>query len=227
MVMRSQRFSKPAIIFVTPDNFSKDIGKAIVLTKAVIDGGVSLVQIRDRKGTPDDIRTVVYALLGEGVSTHNLVINGMPPADVLSLNKGLGIHIKEKDIPMLLPAAKELMAPNAVIGCAVHTAAAAKQAADITEPDYFQVGTMFATSSHPGKIPEGPSLLDEIRNAVGSSPLLIGVGGIGPDNVNVVIDHGADGVAVLSLLASAPNPTVTAASLLNKCEIAYTAQNLA
>jgi len=45
---------------------------------------------------------------------------------------------------------------------------------------------MFPSNSHPGKTPEGPKLLKEIRAAVGDSFNLIGVGGIEKSNVTQV-----------------------------------------
>ncbi len=49
--------------------------------------------------------------------------------------------------------------------------------------DYVQIGTMFSTQSHPGKPPEGPSLIKAARQCIleeyaHSNILLLGVGGI-------------------------------------------------
>lgn len=213
--------SRPSLLFVTPDRFSQDIPKAIELTKAIIEGGASLVQVRDRKGTSESIVKLVKSLIDANIPPHKLLVNGMAPEEVVGIDEGLGVHIKEKDIKKYLIQAKNVMPSNTIIGCAVHNAENAKAAVDIHEPSYFQVGTMFATPSHPGKIPEGPTLLKEIREVVGASPMLIGIGGIGEDNIETVIGHGADGVAVVTLLAAANNPTATATSLLSACQKAY------
>lgn len=218
--------SRPSVLFVTPDGFSKDRSRALALTQAVLNGGASLVQVRDRKASPEGVFEVIETLLAEGVPASNLVVNGMDPRDVVNIDNRLGVHIKEKDIEVYLHAAKEVMSPQTIIGCAVHDATIAKQAMDIHQPTYFQVGTMFATMSHPRKIPEGPTLLEEIREVVGSSPLLVGIGGIEPSNVSTVIRHGGDGVAVVTLLASAENPTKATAELLECCEEAYAARSV-
>ncbi|MCS7300561.1 MAG: thiamine phosphate synthase, partial [Fimbriimonadales bacterium] len=70
--------------------------------------------------------------------------------------------------------------------------------------DYLLVGTMYPTQSHPDNLPEGISLLQAIRGAV-SIPL-IAVGGITPERVAECLQAGAQGVAVISGIADAPDP---------------------
>ena len=57
---------------------------------------------------------------------------------------------------------------------------------------------MFETASHVGKVPEGVRLMRDVRSAVGESSVLMGVGGITPENAHQVLDAGASGVAVIS-----------------------------
>lgn len=63
---------------------------------------------------------------------------------------------------------------------------------------------MFATQSHPGKEPEGVSLLAEVRqclNAEGlGAVLVIGVGGVDGRNCGKVMAAGGDGVAAIRCL---------------------------
>lgn len=223
------KFSKPVLLFVTPDNFSKDLERAVKLSQAVLEGGTTLIQIRDRKGEASSIRNAVKALLSSGISAKSLVVNGLPVEEVSALDASLGIHVKEKDIGVVLPSLREKMSEEAVVGCAVHTAEVAKKALELCNVDYMQVGTMFATSSHPGKIPEGPGLLSECRHAVGDAAALIAVGGIEESNIPTVIKHGADGVAVVTRLAAAESPAAAATAVLNIMRDAYkrTSESLA
>lgn len=211
----------PSVVFVTPDDFSQDLTKALALVHSVLAGGVSLVQIRDQKASSSEIQDVVEGLLRNGIPADKLTVNGMSPTDVMTIDLGLGVHIKERDIYKYLLEAKEVVPTDNIIGCAVHSAASAKQALDVHRPSYFQVGTMYATKSHPGKLPEGPSLIREVHNIVGKSPVLIGIGGIDESNLHNVLEHGADGIAVISLLAAAEDPCATSTSLVNMCKKAY------
>lgn len=226
MQVGNVKLPRPMLIFVTPDNFSKDLKRAITLSKTVLEGGTTLIQVRDRKATLQDIPSVVNALLSVDIPPQNLVINGMKPADVLAIHPSLGIHIKEKDIPEFLPLVKEEMRTSNVIGCAVHNTEIAKEAIDILNPDYFQVGTMFATQSHPGKLPEGPGLLQDIRQVVGNEVALVGIGGISNENVPIVMQHGADGIATVTLLSEANDVVEAASSLMEVSRREYqTAQS--
>ncbi|KAK4535723.1 hypothetical protein CDCA_CDCA06G1748 [Cyanidium caldarium] len=100
-----------------------------------------------------------------------------------------------------------------VLGTSVHTVEEALQAAESAlNVSYLLVGTMFATPSHPEKAGaasvEGPALMQRVSHALrGSGILLYGIGGITTDNMDVVLQAGADGVAgirhVDALLAAA------------------------
>ncbi|KAI0565223.1 Thiamine monophosphate synthase [Gracilaria domingensis] len=221
LVSNTKTLSKPSVIFITPNNVCQNIGATLQLVKAVLCGGVSLVQVRDMNSTTPQVKQLIQALLAGGVPAHTLAINGMDPHEVVGIDRQLGVHIKERDIGKLLPEAKEVMPRGSVIGCAVHSTQAARQVKDIHEPSYLQVGTMYSTQSHPGKIPEGPRLVKEIRNVVGKATMLIGVGGINEDNLASVIDHDADGVAVITELSNANDPQMKAASLLKLCQTAF------
>lgn len=217
----SNKMSRPCTVFVTPDYFSQDLTKAVGLVKSVLAGGISLVQIRDLKASPSEIQDIVGGLLRNGIPADKLAMNGISPTKVLKIDRGLGVHIKERDINEFLLEAKQVMPTENIIGCAVHSTASVKQALDIHQPSYFQVGTMYATKSHPGKIPEGPSLIREIRGLVGNSSLLIGIGGIDESKLHDVFESGADGVAVISLLAAAEDPWSTSKSLVNTSRKAH------
>lgn len=203
---------RPALVFVTPNDFSKDLSRALSLANAALSGGAALIQIRDRTSSPDDLLRVTEALLHGGIPPHKLVINGLSAVDVAGISSSLGLHVRESDIDVVLPTAVEIL-PDSVIGCAVHSKEAASRAAAFGVR-YMQVGTMFATQSHPGKKPEGPGLLHEVREAAGEHVALIGIGGIDAGNVSEVMKAGADGVAVVSLLAAADDPAEAAAELM-------------
>jgi len=97
-----------------------------------------------------------------------------------------------------------------LIGASVHALDEAIQA-ERDGADYLVVGTMFNTRTHPGKVPEGPMLMQKIREAVRLP--LIGIGGITAENAPSVMSAGADGVAVISEILSASDPTQAARRL--------------
>lgn len=207
----------PSIVFVTPNGFCQDQENALQKTQDVIAAGVSLVQIRDRIATKSEIKRLVHLLLSAGVRPSNLSLNGFPPSDVMSLSPELGVHIRETDISEYAPEAMAMVPRNTAVGCSVHSVSSAKHAMKILAPTYIQVGTMFTTNSHPGKIPEGPSLMRAIRQAVGPEQGLIGIGGIGEHNLHEVFESGATGVAVISTIAASTNAYEATSDLVKSC----------
>lgn len=209
---------KPALVFVTPNGYCQDYDKALGQTQDVIAAGASLVQIRDRLATTTEILRLAENLMSVGVKPSNLSINGVHPNDVFRLSPALGVHIREADLPEYSPAARTLQQTHAITGCSVHSVASAKRAMEVLAPTYIQVGTMFSTGSHPGKIPEGPALLRAIRRELGPKQALIGIGGISERNLQTVFENGATGIAVISSIAASHNTHAAASELLQACE---------
>lgn len=216
----AMRMSVPSVVFVTPNGICADHGRAKFIASEVLEGGVSLIQIRDRLATDEQVVATASALLSAGISASKISVNGVHPNLVQKLSPNLGVHIREEKISDWVQEAKKIMAPDAIISCSVHSVESASKALVGGGPSYLQVGTMYPSTSHPGKIPEGPSLLRDIRKTVGPKQVIIGIGGVKEDNLNAVIENGADGVAVISGISSADDPRAAAANLLRLCQIA-------
>lgn len=212
---------KPAVVFVTPDGFSQDHDKAAKLAKQALDGGISLIQIRDVPALSSEILSVTEALLAAGVPPKRISVNGIPPSTVGELSPDLGVHIRENKIAEFLEEAKQTMGPNATISCSIHSVESAQMAIAHGGPSYLQVGTMYPSTSHPDKIPEGLPVLRAVREAVGPSQMIVGIGGINEGNLVDVIRNGADGVAVISSISKTNDPGKAAAGLMTLCQGAY------
>ena len=78
--------------------------------------------------------------------------------------------------------------------------------------DLLVAGTIYASRSHTGVEPAGPSILSSIAGQV-SLPLL-GIGGIGPANIGNVIEAGAWGAAVISAVLEADDPGVACRDMM-------------
>ena len=106
-----------------------------------------------------------------------------------------------------------------MISCSAHSVESVKNALKYGRPNYFQIGTMFTTRTHPGKTPEGPQLIARIRQSVPHSSPLVAVGGIDANNAPELIRVGADGVAVITAISNAADPqqaTTRLASVVNE-----------
>lgn len=212
---------KPALIFVTPNGFSQSYSRALRTTKDALAGGTSLVQVRDRHATTTELLNVTETLLSAGIPPSKLSINGLHPSEVLGLSCELGVHIREADIGEISTPARTLLPSNVIVGCSVHSVDSARRAMTLLAPAYIQVGTMFSTGSHPGKIPEGPALLRAIRQEVGTEQMLVGIGGIDRDNLAAVFENGGSGIAVISSISASQDAFGAASELLRICNESF------
>jgi thiamine-phosphate pyrophosphorylase len=109
-----------------------------------------------------------------------------------------------------------LLGPHATLGLSVKTIAEA-EAAPIELIDYAGVGGIFATSSKAQASPpigvEGFARVAEALRRRAPNLPVCGIAGIDAGNAAEVIGAGAGGVAVISALSLAPDPTAAARAL--------------
>ncbi len=157
--------------------------------------GVTLIQYRDKPGSPQEILANAAAIRAAAPSA-TLILNDR--ADLAQLAACNGVHLGQSD---LTPAdARQILGPNAIIGISTHTPAQV-ELADQTPADYLAIGPIFSTATKPDAEP--PVGLEGIRRARAlTAKPLVAIGGITPANVAAVVAAGADSIAVISALFS-------------------------
>jgi thiamine-phosphate pyrophosphorylase len=178
-----------------------------VVAEAVA-GGVTVVQLREKDCSTREFvalaRRLVAMLSPLGVP---LIINDR--ADVALAVGADGLHIGQSD--MDYADARRIMGPDAIIGLSAQTTQEAV-AAERLDVDCLGVGPIFATTTKEvDNPPWGPEGLRDLRAR--SRHALVGIGGINASNAASVIRAGADGVAVVSAICSAPDPRNAAREL--------------
>jgi thiamine-phosphate pyrophosphorylase len=112
--------------------------------------------------------------------------------------------------------ARALLGREAIIGVSIKSVAAA-EAVPVGLFDYAGVGGVYATLSkaqdNPPIGPEGLARIAEVLHRRAPNVPLVGIAGIDAGNAAAVIAAGADGVAVISALALAPDPAAAARAL--------------
>lgn len=178
------------------------------VTAAAVDGGVTLVQLRDKTAaTGDLIRTagrLLDVLRPRGVK---LLVNDR--VDVALASGAAGVHLGQSDMP---PAtARRLLGEDAVIGLSI-THPDELASADPAVIDYLGVGPVFATTT---KGDASPPLDDAaIRRIVAGTGLpTVGIGGITAANAARPRMLGLGGVAVVSAICAAADPAAAARAL--------------
>jgi len=189
-------------------------GRSLVdLTRLVVAGGATLIQLRDKHGATramiEVARAIKAALAGTGVP---LVVNDR--VDVALVAGADGVHVGQED--MRAEDARRLLGPNAIIGLSIKSVALAN-AAPLDVLDYVGVGGVYATTSKDNPNPPiGVAGLADIVAAFRARKRdlpVCGIAGIDATNAAPVIGAGADGVAVISALSMQADPQAAARAL--------------
>jgi thiamine-phosphate pyrophosphorylase len=183
------------------------------LTRMVVAGGATLIQLRDKHGDTrqmiETARAILAVLAGTGVP---LVVNDR--VDVAMVAGADGVHVGQED--MRVEDARRLLGPKAIIGLSIKTVALAN-AAPIELLDYVGVGGVYATTSKENtNKPIGIAGLREIVTAFRARKRdlpVCGIAGIDAANAAPVIAAGADGVAVISALSMTADPEAASREL--------------
>jgi thiamine-phosphate pyrophosphorylase len=183
------------------------------LTRMVVAGGATLIQLRDKHGATrrmiDEARAIKAVLAGTGVP---LVINDR--VDVAMIAEADGVHVGQDD--MHAEDARRLLGPKAIIGLSIKTVALAN-AAPLDVLDYAGVGGVYATTSKDNpNAPIGVAGLHDIVTVFRARKRdfpIVGIAGIDAGNAAPVVEAGADGVAVISSLSMKDDPQGAAREL--------------
>ena len=165
--------------------------------EALAGGGATIIQLRDKNGSPrelyDSALAAVKVARRLGVL---LIINDR--VDIAVASGADGVHLGKDDLPP--ERVRALLGPDRIIGFSTHTLEQAL-AADLLPIDYLAIGPMFQTSTKEKPDPVVDlEVLGEIKRHV-SKPL-VAIGGITLERARLVIEAGADSVAVISDLYS-------------------------
>ncbi|MFB3879652.1 MAG: thiamine phosphate synthase [Armatimonadota bacterium] len=178
------------------------------VARAALEGGATIIQFRDKTLSGRELVEIACALRALTRALRaTFIVNDR--VDVALACDADGVHLGQQDLP--IAAARRLLGPASLIGASAATPSEAL-ACEQAGASYLGVGPIFPT---PSKADAGEAIglsaLAEIRRAV-RLPLLA-IGGITCQNVAEVIAAGADGVAVISAVADAPDMAAAAADL--------------
>jgi len=175
-----------------------------------IEGGVSLVQLRDPEAKTgflvDQARALLALLRPAGIP---LIINDR--VDVALAVGADGVHVGQLD--MTVPDVRALVGSGLIVGLSVSTLAQLERsAAVLAGVDYLGVGPIFATQTKPdAATPIGPSGLAAV---VAATQLpVVAIGGLKRSNAATAIRAGAAGVAVVSEICCAEDPALATREL--------------
>ncbi len=171
------------------------------LARMVLENGAGALQLRDKRGTFEEILSAarsLQALCDEyGVP---FIINDNP---YLAREAGAdGVHLGQEDIPVAL--AREIIGPDRLIGLSTHTREQALSG-ETSGADYLGFGPAFATAT---KVqPYLPLGLEFMQWAAQSLRVpFVAIGGITPQNARELASVGVSNIAVISALGESDDP---------------------
>ena len=165
---------------------------------AMIEGGSRIIQLR-LKSNPTQRNLEDADKVAEQCRRHGVIWIVNDRADIALLTCA-GLHLGQDDMPA--STARGLLGETAIIGLSTHNASQMR-AATLEPVDYVAIGPVFATVSKEQPDPEvGLDGIAQVRMLTNLP--MIAIGGITRDNVESVLDAGADSVAVIGDLYPDP-----------------------
>jgi thiamine-phosphate pyrophosphorylase len=197
----------PSLYLVTDRELALGRSLEYIVAEAIA-GGVTMVQLREKDCTTGAFIDLAQRLLAITRPPRvPLIINDR--LDVALAVDADGVHVGQSDMPPLL--ARRLIGPDKILGLSVESLADAV-AAEMLEVDYLGVSPVFLTATKPEATNAlGLEGLREIRRI--SRHPLVAIGGMNQQTAASTIAAGADGIAVVSAICSAPDPRAAAAAL--------------
>lgn len=166
-------------------------GRFLSYVEAALDGGVTLLQYRDKSG--DEARRLREASellkLCERYKTR-LIINDDAE---LAARLGVGVHLGQNDGS--LPDARALLGHRAVVGATCHGSLELARKAKADGATYVAFGRFFTSHTKPDAPAVPLDLLNQVRASV-NLPIAV-IGGITVENAPPLVEHGADLLAVV------------------------------
>jgi thiamine-phosphate pyrophosphorylase len=157
--------------------------------------GVTLLQYRDKNGSPREILSACATLRKAFFSSDcRLILNDR--ADLALLAGFDGVHVGQDDLSP--EDARRIVGPDRIVGVSTHTYEQVR-IADRSCADYIAIGPVFVTRTK--RNPDPVIGLEGVRHArsITHKPL-VAIGGIARANARTVLDAGANSVAVISAL---------------------------
>ena len=178
---------------------------------AALDGGVRAVQLREKDLEGRELYALAEQLraLTLRYQAHLLVNDRL---DVALAVEADGVHLGQHSFAV--KNARRLLGAGKLIGVSTHSR---QEITAAQGADFIVFGPVYYT---PSKADYGePQGLDRLRAAVVHSTVpVFAIGGIKTGRVPEILETGAHGIAMISALSAAPDPTQAARKLLRQLD---------
>lgn len=196
----------------------RERGDLLKFVDAALDGGVDIVQLRD-KGSPGAERfgaleaadeLAILADLRALTRQYGALLAVNDRADIAALSGADILHVGQGDLRPAL--ARRIVGPDVAIGRSTHAHREVHTAIDDDDVDYFCVGPCWPTPTKPGRSAPGLDLVRTAAVADTRKPWFA-IGGIDAERLPEVAAAGASRAVVVRAITDADDPRSAATAL--------------
>lgn len=196
-------------IYLITDSVLSGARSVVEVVEMALAGGATMIQYRDPDAKTrvmvEESRAILALTRPAGVP---FVVNDR--VDVALAVGADGVHVGQSD--MRVADVRRLVGPGPILGLSI-TSEADLDVSDFGGVDYLGVGPVFATSTKPDAAP--PINVGGLEAIVARTKIpIVAIGGLHAGNAADAITAGAAGVAVVSAICAAPDPTAATRELV-------------
>lgn len=191
-------------------NNSEDEEKFLNIIEESLKGGVSVVQLREKKAETLDFYNLALKVK-EITQKYNvpLIINDR--IDIALAIDADGVHVGQSDMPA--KTARSMIGEDKILGVSAANIKEAKKA-QRDSADYIGVGAVYPTNTKDDATSVPKKELKEIVKSVDIP--VVAIGGITQENAHELNDCRIDGLSVVSAIMEAENPKIASKNLLKE-----------
>ena len=195
------------LYLVTDDQ--QDLATLKRVVKNVVEGGVTMVQVREKHG---DVRAFIERAQAVKEILKDtdvpLIINDR--VDVALAVDADGVHLGQSDMPAII--ARELIGPNKILGLSIENEEQLAEA-DSLPIDYIGLSAIFATPTKTNTKKHWG--IDGLKMALETTSLpIVAIGGINESNIPQLSATGVHGLALVSAICHTEDPKAASEYLL-------------
>ena len=197
-------FKFPTVYPILDSYVIPAIGRADYLRRlgsSLADAGVTLLEYRNKVAS-DAVLIADGEVLRAAMPNVKLILDDR--ADLVDRLQFDGTHLDTGDVSA--SEARRMLGPDRIIG--TFGGSDSLLPGVLTEPaDYFAVGPVYTTTTkQTNKAPIGPEGVRRLREQAGPNVVLTAAAGITLENAQLVLDAGANAVAVSAAIFRTANP---------------------
>lgn len=187
-------------VYAITDPIAGEGGVLMERVRQALEGGINILQYRDKNGDRKRQQHEVRELL-EMCQSYQATFIINDDVELAAAIGAHGVHIGKNDAA--LAKARERLGPDAIIGVSCYNQLPLAIAAAEAGADYVAFGRFFASRTKPDAIQAELEILTQAKAEL-SLPV-VAIGGISPENGSKLIQHGADALAIIQGIFAQPD----------------------